>query len=175
MKTDLEELFLTRRSKESLLEFANANPHTFDELLLYGLKVDAPNAWRSAWLICHLMKKNDKRIRPHLSILTETLLLKKDGHQRQLLLILLQMELDEETEGLVFDLSMTIWEDVQKIPSTRITAFKLVYKIAEKYPELAAEVELWTDTYYTKTLSPGIKKSLITMKTSLLKSIPTRL
>ncbi|MFC2109254.1 hypothetical protein ACFLSU_01650 [Bacteroidota bacterium] len=165
---DLEELFLTRRTKQSLLDFATSTPNSFKQILLYGLESEAINSWRAAWLICHLMKKNDVRIQPYLALIIKNLPIKSDGHQRQLLIILMNMELSEDLEGIVFNLALNIWEDVHKIPSTRITAFKLIHKTVKKHPELTNEIDLWTADYYTKTLSPGIKKSLIRIKTSLL-------
>jgi hypothetical protein len=42
---------------------------------------------------------------------------KNDGHQRNLLIILLKMELTKNYESVLFDKCMTIWENINKQPS----------------------------------------------------------
>lgn len=55
---------------------------------------------------------------------------------------------------------MEIWEQVGKIPSVRIFAFRLIVRIARKYPELKNEIAFLTQPHYTETLSPGIRNSV---------------
>ena len=117
------------------------------------------------------MKKNDTRIVPYIDTIIEIIPNKTDGHQRQLLIILEKMNWDESQEGIIFNLCLTLWENIHKIPSTRITAFSLLLKITEKHPDLIAELELWTSDYFTETLSPGIKNSLLTKKRKLVKHV----
>ncbi len=117
-------------------------------------------SWRAAWILDHLLKTFDYDISKEFDRITEALEGKTDGHQRQLLRFLLRIKLSKKQEGIVFDLCLTIWEDVNKIPSTRITAFKILSKIAKNYPELKNEISFFTTDYYTQTLSPGIKNSL---------------
>ncbi|MFC2103688.1 hypothetical protein ACFLSS_04585, partial [Bacteroidota bacterium] len=88
---------------------------------------------------------------------------KDDGHQRELLKILLLMELDEEYEGILFDVSMNLWESINKKPSVRFTAFKFIVKTAKKYPEIAKEISFLTQNHYLESLSPGVKHSISRM------------
>lgn len=165
---NISDLFSVRKTKEELLQFVKNTPNGFENVLSFSLKNNEDNAWRAAWVICHAMRKNDERIQPIVNTLIDNLNNKKDGHQRQLMIILEKMSFSETQEGYLFDKCLSIWEDIQKIPSTRITAFKILTKIAKKHPELLSELELWTQEYYTETLSDGIKNSLFRMKKELL-------
>ena len=120
---------------------------------------DNNNAWRIAWEIGHKITKNDKCIIPHIDAIIAALNCKKDGHQRELLKILEKMDLNEIQEGLLFKECILIWEKTDKIPSVRIKAFQLLYKIASLYPDLKKELIYYTDQQYTKTLGKGIKRS----------------
>lgn len=164
----IKELFSTRKTKEELLQFVNTTPNGFENVLNFALQNNEENTWRAAWVICHAMHKNDERVQPHSQNILDNIDGKTDGHQRQLLIILEKMSFNENQEGFLFDTCLTIWEDIQKIPSTRITAFKILVKIAKKHPELLNELELWTQEYYIDTLSAGIKNSLFRMKKELL-------
>ena len=155
------QLFETTRSKEGLLRYVRNNPTSFDILLKISFEEYTPDAWRAAWLVGHTMQKHDSRIVPYLDIIIAHLKNAKEGHQRQLIIILLNMDLNEEQEGKLFDTCLSIWEQINCIPSTRVTALKFILKIAEKFPELKEEVKLWTQEMYLETLSPGIKNSVL--------------
>jgi len=118
-----------------------------------------PQGWNAAWLLEHCVMKNDPRIRKHVSSLIQSLNGKRDGHQREILKILMKMELKDDQEGFLFDECMNIWESIGKSPSVRISAFSIMAGIAKKYPELKHELEFLTQEQYTETLSPGIKHS----------------
>jgi len=72
----------------------------------------------------------------------------------------LLMDLNEQQEGVVFDLCMNMWETIQKAPSVRHTAFKMIVRITEKYPDLKKEIAFITRNHYLETLSPGIRRSV---------------
>ncbi|HET56230.1 MAG TPA: hypothetical protein ENN33_13585 [Ignavibacteria bacterium] len=65
------------------------------------------------------MEINDKRIRKNIDKILTVLPSKQDGHQRELIKILLQMKLNEEQEGKLFNICMTLWEGLDKKPSIR--------------------------------------------------------
>jgi len=73
------------------------------------------------------------------------------------------MELNEEQEGYLFNVCVTIWEKINKKPSVRFTAFKFIIKIANKHPELSNEIAFFTQNQYFISLSPGVKKSIFKM------------
>ena len=106
------------------------------------------------------MEENDKRIQKYVKSIVDTLETKDEGHQRELLKILLKMELTEEYESILFDHCMNIWEGINKSPSVRVNALKFIIKIAKKHPELAKEITFLTEDHYLEFLSPGAKNSV---------------
>ena len=161
-------LFTQFDKKEVMLGFIKKHPSMFNDILMASLNTDHKKAWRAALLLGHLIKKNDKRMVPFVMHFIELLpKISHDGHQRQVLIILDKMELTEKQNGYLFNNSLSIWEAVQKIPSTRIFAFKTMLKISNSFPQLKAELLLFTTNYYTQTLSPGIKVSFKKMTAKL--------
>ena len=68
------------------------------------------------------------------------------------------MSLNEDQEGLFFDVCMNIWEAVNNQPAVRYYYGLFIIEMAKKYPEIKNELEFLTTDYYTQTLSPGIKR-----------------
>tara|TARA_B100000809_G_scaffold111195_1_gene109788 strand:+ start:7244 stop:7759 length:516 start_codon:yes stop_codon:yes gene_type:complete len=160
-KDSIIQLFQTVRNKKGLLNYVSQNPHSFRVLLELTTEENTPEAWRAAWLVGHTMKENDQRLLTTIDTLIEHLEKAKEGHQRQLIIILLNMELNNEQEGNLFDRCLSIWEHVNCIPSTRVTAMKFILKIVGKFPDLKPEIILWTQDMYLDSLSPGIKNSVL--------------
>jgi hypothetical protein len=155
-----KQLFKTIRTKERLLNYLQENPNAFVPLVKSSLS-NAPEAWRASWLVGHTMEINDIRIQSSVDIMIASLEQLKEGHQRQTIIILSKMCLNDAQEGKLFDSCLTIWEHLKSIPSTRITAMKFILKIGDKFPALKPEIKLWTQDIYLDSLSPGIKRSLI--------------
>jgi hypothetical protein len=160
MEESLEYQLTARFSKKKLLAFINTDPKYFEQAIEFAISDEQPMAWRSAWLLGGAMSQNDVRLQNHVKAFIQTIKTRKDGHQRELLKILNKMDIDEDIEGYLFDICMTIWETITKSPSVRIKAFETLTKIAKKYPELNNEIEFLSEDHYTKTLSPGIKRSI---------------
>ena len=165
---NLEEILKTRFDKEYLFSYLTENPEQFDKALQIAISDEQPQAWRAAWVINHCIKYNDSRIKKIANKIIKKLKTKEDGHQRELLKILGKIDLTEKQEGYLFDISMTIWESIEKSPSVRIVAFRSLVKIVEKYPDLKNEIEHLTRSHYTEKLSPGIKNSFMKIKKELL-------
>ena len=106
------------------------------------------------------MEENDKRIQKYIKSIVDTLETKDDGHQREPLKILLNMEVEEKYESILFDHCMDIWEQINKAPSVKVNALKFIIKIAKKHPELAKEITFLTEDHYLESLSPGAKHSV---------------
>ena len=70
------------------------------------------------------------------------------------------MDLTQEQEGYLFDLCVSLWEQPEKKPSVRFTAFKFINKTARNYPDLANEILLLGQDKYMRTLSPGVRRSI---------------
>jgi len=159
METKVEKI-LTGCHKEGMISFVKKNPECFGELMDLSVADKQPYSWRAAWLVWSCMEKNDKRIRKYIKDIIKVLPERKDGQLRELLKILEQMEIDEEHEGLLFDHCVTVWLRIDKRPSVRFNAFKILVKITHKYPELAKEVILLTRNQYMASLSPCVNKSI---------------
>jgi len=147
-------------SKEEMISFMAAHPEQFEEAVSLALSDTQPLAWRAAWLLHDCMEGNDIRIRIHISDIVAAIPDRQDGHQRELLKILLRMELGEEHEGRLFDICMSVWEHPAKQPSVRITAFRYIIHMAKKYPELANEIAGLTQDWHLESLSPGVRRSV---------------
>ena len=159
METQLKYV-LVRRRKSEMLEFISNHPESFDQALKLALENEENLSWRATWLVAGVMEKNDQRARPFIQKIITILPDRDDGHQRELLKILLKMELDEDFESLLFDISVTLWEQVRKQSSVRYYAFQGMMKVVEKYPELKNEIISLTQPHFVNALSPGVRKSV---------------
>ena len=148
-----------RLSRDDLTSFIVENPHKFDEVVKIAISDNQPFCWRAAWMINLTIKKNDRRIKKHISKIVKSIEEKEDGHQRELLKILDNMEIGENNEGYLLDACISIWQAIDKSSSVRITAFKIISSLLKKYPELKNEIKPLTQKHFTETLSPGIKNT----------------
>ncbi len=160
MEAELEHVLMSFY-KEGMISFLDSHPECFNEAIELAISDKQPYSWRAAWLLSSCMDENDKRVQPYIKRIIESLTSKKDGHQRELLKILMMMELDDDYEGLMFDKCVTLWESINKKPSVRYSAFKFIIQIAKRHPDLSQEIALLLQEQYLETLSPGIKHSLI--------------
>ena len=162
MKTILEEKLITTY-KEETIAFLKSHPEYFEEAIELAVTDKQPFSWRAAFLLGSCMEYNDKRVQKHLNKIVQSINSKKDGHQRELLKILLQMDLTPKHEGVLFNICMNLWEQIGKSPSVRFTALKFILKIAKKHPDLSKEITFLTQDHYLETLSPGAKESVLRM------------
>lgn len=165
--TESLELVLAKYQKEAALKYMAAHPEDFETAVEIACSDEAHTCWRAAWLITLCMEDNDSRIRPYLDHMVGTLTGKEDGHQRELLKILLRMELTEDQESYLFDHSVSLWESVKRTHSVRYIAFRIMNKVSQKYPELKHEVLELTQPQYVNSLSPGIRNSIQKMINTL--------
>lgn len=166
MQSELRSILLKRRKAE-MVEFYQYHPDCFDEAIEMALSNEEPFCWRAAWMIGGDIKENGSIIAPYASKIIKLIPSFEDGHQRELLKILLQVNLTEEQESLLFDLSVNLWEQVRKKPSVRHFAFKAMVQIAKKYPEFNNEILLLSQPHYINPLSPGIRAAVIKMARKL--------
>jgi hypothetical protein len=159
METPLKQK-LIRCYKDEMISFLESNPECFNEAIELALTDEQPYSWRAAWLIWSCMEKDDARLQKHLKKIINSIKTKQDGHQRELIKILLMMNLNKVHEGKLFALCLDLWEDVNKDPSVRFTALKMLLKIAKNYKELFKEISILTQDQYLESLSPGVKKSI---------------
>lgn len=157
--TELEEQ-LYRSYKVSMEEWFISHPEHFDEAMRLAISDTPTFAWRSAWLISNCISYNDKRVKKYLPQIINSIENKKDGHQRELIKILLQIDIDEKIAAPLYDICVRLWEKITSKPSIRIVAFRMILKISKKYPEFKQEIPLLLREHFIATLSPGIRNSL---------------
>jgi hypothetical protein len=153
--------------KEGMISYVKSKPNEFDELIELALLNKQPYSWRAAWLLWSCMKENDKRLEKYIPKIIKILETFKDGHQRNLINILQKMKINEEHEGLLFDICVNIWTKTEKQASVRYKAFELIIQTTKRYPELYNEVLALTEDHYVEPLSEGIKRSMYRMIKSL--------
>ncbi|MBI9037105.1 MAG: hypothetical protein JEY97_03155 [Bacteroidales bacterium] len=163
METVLENI-LTRYYKDEMISFMDSHPEYFEEAIELAISNKQPYSWRAAGLLWSCIEENDRRIQGNIKKIISVIPAKNDGHQRELLKILLRMEVNEEYEGLLFNVCMTIWETINKKPSVRFIALKTIFKIAKRYPDLSNEITFLTQNQYLDSLSPGVRRSVSKMK-----------
>lgn len=143
-----------------MISFMNAHPEYFEEAIELAISDKQPYAWRSAYVLWSVIQENDRRIQKHIKKIVKVVKNKNDGHQRELLKILLMMEFDEKYESNLFDICMGVYEQINKAPSVRVNAFKMILKIAKNHPELKQEISFLTQDHFLDSFSPGAKQSI---------------
>lgn len=159
MKSELEHK-LINAYKEEMISFLKTNPEYLKEAVDLAVSDKHPFCWRAAWLIYNCIEENDYRMNEYIHTIIQAAEVKKKGHQRELLKILLKMELTEEQEGILFNICMDVWEDINRKPSERFIALKYIVKMTKKYPELKEEVSFLLQDQYLELLSPGVKRAV---------------
>lgn len=162
MPTPLRQILICAY-KDEMIAFLEAHPEYLQEAFTLAISDEPRFSWRAAWLLWSCLKENDPRIQDYIKDIVNSVGEKADNHQRELLKIISLVDLDDESEGFLFDTCMTIWEQIHKQPSVRITAFKFIIKMAKKYPDLAHEIGFLTQERYLDTLSPGIREAVSRM------------
>jgi hypothetical protein len=162
MESEIEKILMSFH-KEEMIHQIKSKPELFQDAIELALDNKYPYSWRAAWIICSAMEINDQRLQKYVDGIINSFPDKSDGHQRELLKILYNLELCEDYESRVFDLAVSIWEKVTKQPSVRHNAFKMLVKISKKYPELWNEISFLTQDHFMQTLSPGVRCSIMRM------------
>lgn len=168
MQSELEHV-LTHFHKAGVLSYLDRHPAGFDTALQLLVEGNKPISWRAAWLINNCMDANDNRIQPFLRDLIQLLPKSPDNLQREVLKIILQMKVDEDLEGLLFDYCIEIWKGISKQSSVRFYAFKTLVMISQKHKALSGEIVSFTQSYYTDSLSQGVKAGIYKMTRAVTK------
>lgn len=155
---ELEKIFTNWKTKKEVVDLLQDSPDPIKILLDYTLS-DRKNMWRAAWVAASLIGKNDGRYSAYVPKLIKRLSTAKGGFQREILQVLRRLKIDDDQQGYLFDACCGIWENLSNQSSVRITAFKFMIDVVNKYPELKDEVQYFTAKEYTKDLGHGIKRT----------------
>ncbi len=159
-ETEFEKALISYH-KDDMLAYMRAHPEYFDEAVELALSDKDRFSWRAAWALQAVISQNDGRLQSEIDAIIKAVSNKKDGHRRELLKILMKLNLNEIQEGDIFDICVSIWKNIRQQSSVRYTAFLFILNIAEKYPDLKNELQFLSQNHYLETLSEGIKKTLI--------------
>lgn len=157
MVTSLEQIYSSRFDMNTAVQRVNADRSAFIASMHIALSDKSPEGWRAAWVLGHSVSKNDLRLPEFTDLIIKAIDKKKDGHQRELLMLVFKIKLNEKQEGQLFDTCVTIWEQVNKSSSVRYFAFNFIFETIKKYPDLKSEIDFLTQPEYVSTLSPGIR------------------
>ena len=147
----------SRHPMEDMKAAVLQNSRFRDEALHYALSNKSPENWRSAWLLFHCLKDVQEFLQEHCKELITALINKEGGHQRELIKIIFELQIPEDMEGPLYDTCFDIWCDLSRQPSVRIKSLEMLFRIVQRHPELAAELESALDEHFLESLSPGIQ------------------
>jgi hypothetical protein len=157
MESPFEHLLLNTY-KNGLIGYMRSHPEAFGEALKLSLSNNQPYSWRAAWLLWSVITKNDPRIKPYILEIIRVLPLYEDNQQRELMKILLMMDISTKHEGILFHECLKIWEKPHKQPSVRINALRLIVRIVKNHPDLALEIRQYFQDPYLDNLSYAAKR-----------------
>ncbi|MGI9594453.1 MAG: hypothetical protein ACR2MH_07620, partial [Patiriisocius sp.] len=80
---------------------------------------------------------------------------------RELLKIVSKFKLSQKQEGYLLDICINVWKDIKLKSGTRYYAMILILDISKRYPDIRNEIDYLISAYYTDTLSPGIKCTIL--------------
>jgi len=103
MESVIENILLNSYKNE-MISFMYSHPEYFEKAIELAVADKQPYSWRAAYVLWSVIEKNDKRIQKHIKKIVIAVKDKSDGHQRELIKILLMMDLDEKYEGVLFDI-----------------------------------------------------------------------
>ena len=107
--------------KHEMISFMNYHPEHFEEAIELAISDKQPYSWRAAYVLWSVIDENDRRIQRHIKKIVGAIKNKNDGHQRELLKILLMVELDEKYEAVLLDLCSNICKWCVQMEITPLT------------------------------------------------------
>lgn len=151
---------LTRIHKEALLSKIRSEEQNVDLLLAWSQLTQQPIGWRATWLLRQVLKKNDTRLHPHIPSVLKKFSDFNESQKREWLKAMRNQSMNEEEEGMLFDLSINEWRTISRHPALRASAAVIIIRVLKNYPELNREIQHLFEEHYLTSLSPGIRRSL---------------
>lgn len=167
MNAELANALITMH-KSDLLDFMGLHPHTISQALQIALSDQQDYAWRAAWVLGCCMVNNDERVQPFVGQMVEALEAKPEGYTRELLKVLMKLDLPEYHQGKVFDICSAIWLNPRKSVGLRVVALKMLASIAKRQPEILPELITMLDDVFVESLSRGAIVSVLRIRENLI-------
>jgi predicted ATPase with chaperone activity len=142
-----------------MLHDLKSDPQLVDAYAEYSLSQEK-FAWRATWVIDHYSKINPAQLQKYAVKYIESVKeLKSDGHIRETLKILYNLDLDESQTSEVFEICYKLMQNNKLQSSVRVSAFHFMMKVAEQYPDLKEEIKIIFENI-KDYLSPGIRNGM---------------
>lgn len=154
------EWILTNSNKADMIAYMASHPEEFEGLVELTLDYRHRCSWRASWLLWSCMEWNDPRIGKYQEVIIGNLLKVADNQQRELLQVILRMEIANDLQGRLFDICTKIWKATDKKPSVRHSSFRVLSKIAHDHEGLQNELKILSEDEYLETLSSTVRKSI---------------
>ena len=120
-------------------------------------------------MLRQIINKDDRRISEVIPRVIDQYEQFNHSQRREWLKILIDQNIAEEEEGLLFDLCVAEWKQIHSQPALRASAIFLVFSLLNKYPDLLNELNHLMTSEYLDELSPGIKKGVLRQWESMAK------
>ena len=158
----LKKADLTKRlNKDSVLEKIRSDKKNIHLLLEWSQLTEHPIGWRSSWLLRQSVQKNDSTLKPYIGAVLKKFTSFNESQKREWLKLLSNQTMSENEEGILFDISVSEWKKVNNHPALRSSAFNIMFRILQTYPELRVELSHLMTSDYVDSLSPGIKRIIL--------------
>lgn len=169
-RAEIEDFLLNTLSKESnilLRRSGRVDSDFIAALWEIMLENKQPLAWRSAWVMYHLVYENKELARPYIHKITEQLPhFPFDGQKREMLKVLMLFDVQDldmgKLVGLCFEMMMSPKESL----AVNVHAMQMIFNISEIETELKAELK-----QAIEFLLPEAKAGMISRGTKLLRKM----
>lgn len=139
-----EELLSLIQSWENLalvVRHISDHPEHLDALMKLTFDDREDRNWRAAWMVDKIHEKHPDLIIPYLPAMTDFVLTTRNaGKKRHLLKLISLHELPQEKMGVLLDFCIEILTSASEPIAVRAHAMQVLYEIAVKEPDLAAEL-----------------------------------
>jgi len=144
---------------DKMLGLLEKDPALVDAYAEFSLS-DHKYAWRAAWVIHHFSTKHPKQVNKYASRYISLLpSLERDGHIREVISTLINLELSEEQTSELFDICFELIQNNKRQSSVRGVSFKFMMKLAADYPEIKEEIRIIFENI-KDFISPGVRNGM---------------
>ena len=147
----------SRRNWDKVIRYIGDNQVLFDQLFQVFLKGDTKTIIGASQVVGKIGEKKPHLIEPYLTHLVKYLQSNpRDAVKRNTMRVFQFVDIPEEIEGELFDLSLNYLKSIETAVAIKAFAMTALRKIAAKYPELAQEVIFQIEILVKEQVSSGL-------------------
>ena len=133
----------SKDNRDEIIQYVGEDARKFKCLMSFFL--DDSLHWRynqrAAWPIGIIARKNPEIIDEYLDLMIDKLGNgRHDSVERNILRILEEIEIPEHLEGILYQKSFELFNDLNRAIAIRVFAMTVLFKIAKSYPEMLEEL-----------------------------------